>query len=109
MKPVSILWVGLATVVLIVTLYFFDNRPNSDIEVFLIWSMLLLSFPSGLLIIFLFAGISYFLYHFFSVVIVTSYAELLLSWFTFSIVGYLQWFKLIPHLVAKWREKKKIH
>src|SRR5438445_4135511 len=58
----KIAWIGLSLIVLMVSLYV-DGLPNHDEDqhrgVLLVWGMLILSFPSGLLIPYLFVGLGY--------------------------------------------------
>jgi hypothetical protein len=57
--------------------------------------MLILSFPAALvvsLVHLLFGEV-------FSITIKTSYISLVLEWIGYFVLGYLQWFKLVPHLI----------
>lgn len=98
-------WIGFGVVILGFALYRFDGQPNSDIAVFLGWAMLVHAFPVGLIVSLLFAGISYFLYNSFSVDVKVGYFYLLVVWLVFFAAGYLQWFKLLPSLIARFRRK----
>ena len=100
-------WIGVTVFVLLVTLYSFDGKPNSDSGIFLAWAMLFLSFPSGGIFALLFSMTSTLLYEHFSITIYTTYLSLLLSWTGFFVCGYLQWFKLVPYLITKLRALKK--
>lgn len=61
--------------------------------------MLILSFPAGLAI----SAMHYALGAVFSITIETSYLSLALEWVAYFILGYLQWFKLVPYLVVRLR------
>jgi len=98
-------WIGLGVVILGFAFYLFDGKPNSDIAMFLGWAMLVHSFPVGLIVSLLFAGISYLLYNSFSVDVKVGYLYLLVVWLVFFAAGYFQWFKLLPSLIAKFRRK----
>jgi hypothetical protein len=102
-KIIKALWIGAAVFVLFITLYGFDGKPNSDIETLLGWYMLALSFPSGLLVSLVFVV----LYDGLSITVETSYLEVVLVWIGFFALGYLQWFKLLPYLIAKLRGLRK--
>lgn len=106
-KIMKVVWVGFTLLILLVTLYAFDDKPNSDIDIFLSWSMLVLSFPAGLIFALLFTGISILLGKYFSMVIYTTYLYLGLSWLILFVLGYLQWFKLMPYLVGRLCELKR--
>ena len=93
MKVLKALWIGATVFVLAVTLYAFDGKPNSDIWIFLTWLMLILSFPAGLVgsLVYSVLGVNF------------SYLSLALMWAGYFVLGYLQWFKLVPYLIAKLR------
>jgi hypothetical protein len=112
MRAAKLGWVGLCILILAVSLYLGDPGVKRDIDIFLVWSMLVLCFPSSGLIVLLFAGASYLLYQHFSIApsaerATTFYAYLFLTWLAFFVVGYIQWFKLLPYLIAKLRARKK--
>ena len=100
------LWLGTAVLVLFVTLYAFDGKPNSDIGIFLVWSMLFISFPASLIYAGLFSVVALIMETFLSTPIPTTYLSLTIDWVAFFILGYLQWFKLIPYVVTKLRGQK---
>lgn len=95
-------WICIALFILFVTLYGFDGKPNSDIGVILAWYMLFLSFPAGMIV----QLIHIVLYELFSVTFYTNYPYLVLVWSGFFVSGYLQWFKLLPYLIEKWRGRR---
>jgi hypothetical protein len=99
----------MVTVVLIITLLFFDGRKNSDIEDFLVYSMFLLTFPSGIII----SGLMFIIFYFFmsvfsieDIMYDVNYVYLILVWFFLFIPGYIQWFFLIPITCRKYQDKK---
>ena len=104
---VKIGWIFLCVIVLMVTLDKFDHRPDSDISDFLIWSMLVLSAPSGILILLLNASLAYILYSALAITIPTTYLTLSVTWLLFFIIGYAQWFYLLPRVAAKSRASTK--
>jgi hypothetical protein len=103
MKIIKALWIGATLFVLFVTLYAHDDKPFSDIWIFLTWLMLILSFPAGLVV----SAAHYALGAGFSITLKTSYLSLALEWSAYFILGYLQWFKLVPYLIAKLRTLRK--
>lgn len=106
MRYLKIIWICAAIAVLTASLYFFDGKPNSDVDVFLTWAMLALSFPIGIACSLIFAGLTYGLYNLAAITISTSYAWILFSWFVFFIAGYWQWFILVPKWSRKFRKKE---
>jgi hypothetical protein len=103
MKIIKALWIAATVFVLAVSLYAFDGKPNSDIGIFFAWYMLALSFPGSLLVPLVHVA----LYDGLSITVETSYLSLVLDWVGFFVLGYLQWFKLLPYLVAKLRGLSK--
>lgn len=97
---VKVLWVGGSLFVLFVTLFFYDGKPLSDIWIFLTRLMVILSFPAGLAV----SIMHYALGAVFSITVETSYLSLALEWFMYFVLGYIQWFVLLPWL---WRKGKK--
>ena len=79
------IWITLTVLVLFVSLYGFDGKPNSDIGIFFTWSMLILAFPSSLLVALFFAGLSIAVEELFSAVIPTSYWSLSVGWVCFLV------------------------
>lgn len=102
-KIIKSIWITAAVFVLAVTLYAFDGKPNSDIDVLLVWCMLALSFPSGLLV----PLVGVVLYDGLSITVETSYLEIVFTWIGCFALGYLQWFKLLPYLITKLRGLRK--
>jgi len=98
-KIIIALWAGATVLVLAITLYAFDGTSNSDIGIFFGWCMLALSFPGSLLIPLVHVA----LYDGLSIMIETSYLSLVLDWLGFFVIGYVQWFVLLPWL---WRKCK---
>lgn len=100
MKIIKALWIGATFFVLFVTLYAYDGKSFSDIWVFLTWLMLILSCPAGLFV----SAVHYALGVGFSITLKTSYLSLTLEWAAYFVLGYLQWFKLVPYLSVKLRD-----
>lgn len=91
----KISWLGVAFLVLVITLLFFDGRSNSDIEDFLVYSMLLLTFPIGIIA----SGLVFIVLYFFvsalyieEITFSVGYVYLIFEWLFLLIVGYIQWF-----------------
>lgn len=91
-------WIAIVLVVLLITLYAFDGKPHSDIWVVLTWSMLVLSFPASLLVSLARMVLS--------MATETSYLSLTLEWAAYFILGYWQWFVLLPWLWRKWKTRQ---
>lgn len=67
--------------------------------------MALPSLPSGILWWLLVSGTAYAL-SLVGIEIGTSAVADLIVWLGFVVVGYLQWFKLVPWLIARWRSRR---
>jgi hypothetical protein len=106
LKIAKVAWITLTVLVLFVSLYGFDAKPNSDIGIFFVWSMLILAFPSSLLVALFFTGLSIAIDELFSAVIPTSYWSLSVGWVCFFVAGYWQWFVLLPWLWRKWKTRR---
>ena len=101
MKTIKALWIGAAVFVLYVTIDGFYNTRDNDVWDVLAWLMLILSFPAGLvvsLVLWALGG--------FSIIGKTSYLSLALAWAGYFVLGYIQWLKFTPYLIAKLRALK---
>lgn len=96
-------WISLCVAVIIFVSSTGDpNHPDAyrDSGIILAYSMLTLSFPIGFVAAFLLAGIDYL----FGFGKLGFYISNFIAWFGFLILGYLQWFKLVPYLINKLRK-----
>ncbi|WP_320708485.1 hypothetical protein, partial [Enterobacter cloacae] len=101
----KIFWLCMVFLILVITLSFFDGQKNSDIEDFLIYSMLLLTFPSGII----FTGIAFIILYMLTffieeMVLNVGYIYLTIEWLFLVLVGYIQWFLLIPIIYKKYKD-----
>jgi len=106
MKIFKALWTMLAVIVLAVALYGYNGKPDSDIGIFLIWSMLILAFPSSVIVALLLTGLSIVTEKLFSKTIPTSYWWIVVTWLCFFAAGYWQWFVLSRRLWRKWKMRR---
>ncbi len=103
------LWVACSVAVLIATVYLYDGRPNSDVDLLLAYGMLALSFPVSLLLSTVVGVVGYLAYSMYGYVMETSYSSIVVTWTCLFVAGYLQWFKLVPWFIAKWRARRTSH
>ena len=101
-------WVLIAFAALVASLILFDGRPNSDADILLGYAMLALSFPMGMLMAATLSVLARMLVEAGGYVFTTSYLALIVEWLVFFIVGYLQWFVLVPR-VWRWWETRRAH
>lgn len=92
-------------IALVVTLRGYDGAPNSDSEDVLAWCMLALGFPSSLLFPAAFSLVAATRALLGGGEMVVSYWSLLASWFCLSVLGYVQWFVLLPVVIRKARAR----
>lgn len=96
------LWVFLSLTIYIFAVYFLEYKHTNDSEIFLIYAMLVVCFPLGLLAPLLLsllpntssAGISL--------------TWLTLEWFVFIFFGWIQWFIFVPRISNFIKRKKSI-
>ncbi len=108
MKYVKLCWLSLASIVLIVTLVLFDRRPNSHVDIFLLYSMAALGFPLSWFASALAAYLLYLIDSYTPLRISgSSYGELIFMWACCTAAGYYQWFYLVPSAFP--RKKRERH
>lgn len=86
-------WVTVALLVLILVLDIlaYDDKNGGETWLILTWLMLYLSFPAGALV-----SLGHMIIY-----IEVSYFSLLVEWYVYFVLGYLQWFVLIPYIFRK--------
>lgn len=97
-------WIGLCLVVIVFASAIASSiQPDAHkaAEIFFAYAMLTLSFPIGFLGPFFVSGLDYLL----NLEMLGFYGSNFVAWLVFFVLGYLQWFKLLPWLIAKWRSR----
>ena len=92
-------WIVLSFYVLFMGLYPFGGK-NTDVYVFLLYAMLLLTFPIGYLSWFIFLHISDLVNLLWDGVTFTG-PYFLIVWLVFFLPGFWQWFILVPYVSRK--------
>ena len=103
LKMAMWVWVGLSVVILIFVISLLYVRYGVGLQgasEAVGYPMLVLSFPSGLAFTYCYAGFSYL------VGPMPIQVDLFFFWLGFFVVGYLQWFKLIPFVIRKTRKNR---
>jgi len=77
------------------------GRAIRDTDIVVAYAMLLLSFPAGFAVAALFAGVGYFLYEAFGIIVPGGLANNVVAVIAFAVVGYAQWFIAVPSLYRK--------
>jgi hypothetical protein len=93
--------------VLVMTLFLYDPRTASDADLILVYGMLGLAFPSGFLVAAFVALLAYAEEATGVAIVNANYGRgtIALIWLCFVVVGYFQWFMLLPWLTRKWRAR----
>ena len=99
-------WVLIAIAALVASLLLFDGRTNSDVDILLGYAMLALSFPLGMVLAAMLSVFARLLFETEGFVFTTSYLWLIVEWLLLFVVGYLQWFTLLPWLWRKWKSRR---
>jgi hypothetical protein len=94
--------------VLVITLYLYDPQTAKDADLLLVYGMMAMAFPSGFLVAAFFALLAYAEESIGVPLINANYGRgtIVFMWLCFVVVGYLQWFRLLPWLMAKWRVRR---
>lgn len=100
-KSLKMIWIVLSAAVLAMTLFAFDGDPRSDAAIFFAWCMLFLSFPAGLFV----SLVHTFASETLGITIATSYVSIFIDWLGFLLLGYMQWFILLPGLWKRFRAR----
>ena len=92
-------WLACCFAVLAFSLFQIYVNDVEDATIVMVWSMVALSFPSGLLVGFLLGGLSYGLHRMgLDVTGDGGVAVSLALWMTFVAAGYFQWFIIVPKI-----------
>jgi len=101
-------WVVLSLAVLLYCQYVYDGKPNSDAEEVLILAMFVLSFPASFAAGAMAVAVAYVSEYILHTPVHTGRLEMVGVWFLFSILGYLQWFMLIPRAWLRWKNRPPV-
>jgi hypothetical protein len=105
MQVMRAAWLAVAVVCLAFVLYILLS-PGADAQTAAGWvlllTMLILTFPAGIIAIGFIA--------LYGLLVMPGRdmhsLDVVILWSAFVAVGYLQWFKLCPYLIEKWRKRK---
>lgn len=100
------LWMLAALIVLLVSLVTYNGESNSDADVLLAYGMLGLSFPIGLVVSIAAGFLGRIDYELTGHISAVSYSSIIMNWLVFFVVGYMQWFMLVPQLWRRWKAKR---
>ena len=92
---------------LVVTLVYSHSLSNSDMEVFLIYVMLVFAFPISIVVLIADSLLSNVLFDRFQITLEVSYLSIICKWMVYTALGYIQWFKICPHILNKLKGRSK--
>ena len=102
MPKVELVWFAACCVVLLVA---FQNTQNPEAAVLFTILMVVLTFPIGLILVWLLGSALAYLNQQFGVSLPEGAVMLFLLWVGFLAVGYIQWFRWVPYFYRKhWGE-----
>ena len=105
-RTLKLAWLVIWTAALVATLWGLTYESQRDVDLVLTWFMIVLSFPSSIVGIFIVSGLSYLWHEVFHVVAYEKSAGTIIAWLIFFLLGWLQWFVLTPWIVLKIRTRK---
>jgi len=105
-RTLKLAWLVIWSVALVATLWGTAYESQRDLDLVLTWFMIAFSFPSSLLGIFIAGGISYVWHEVFHLVAYAKSAGIIIPWFIFFSLGWLQWFVVTPWIFRKIQARK---
>lgn len=102
---VKIAWLSLAVLIAIPLVVTYNPTANRDNDIVLLYALLALTFPTGLVVAALYALVGYTLEVLFSVPLPVGRFALIVDCVVFLIAGYLQWFVVFPSIWTALRKK----
>lgn len=96
------LWLTIQLIILLVTSYYIFTSNHENVEVLFVGIESILIFPAGLITFYLneiFNVHHYFLSH------ISFFLFVFVNWIFYTVVGYIQWFILLPKMINKCKEE----
>jgi hypothetical protein len=100
------LWISIQLIILLVSAYYIFTCNHENVEALFIGIESILVFPAGLITLYfneIFQAHHYFLSH------ETFFLYIFFNWILFSVIGYLQWFVLLPKMINKCKKDGCLH
>ena len=95
------LWISFQLIILLVSAYYIFNSNHENVEVLFVGIESLLIMPAGIITLYLnetFHVYNYFLTH------ESFFLFVFINWVIYSIVGYIQWFVIVPRMIDKCKQ-----
>lgn len=106
-RTLNTAWFVIWCAALLVTLWGTTYQSQRDLDLVLTWFMIVISFPSSLLTVFITSGLSYLWHEVFHFVGYSKIAEIIINWLIFVSVGWFQWFVVVPWIISKVRKRHR--
>ena len=100
------LWVSIQLIILLVSAYYIFTCNHENVEALFIGIESILVFPAGLITLYfndIFQAHHYFSTH------ETFFIYIFFNWILFSVIGYLQWFVVLPKMINKCKKDGCLH
>lgn len=99
-------WLAICVVALIGAVRGYQGKSDWKMEEGLAFEMLVLGFPSSLLVVLGFVTAGFLLQQFGVSLPTSSRAEMIMTWLIFVMAGCIQWFFVLPYLIRRWRNSR---
>jgi hypothetical protein len=103
---VRAVWVALCLALLVMAELMFDGSPNSDAGLVMCYALSALGLPLALAGYLALGGVAMALESASGIFLSESRLLILVEWTVFSGLGYIQWFRLLPWAVRRWRARR---
>lgn len=100
------LWLSVQTIILLVASYYIFTSNHENVETLFVAIESLLIFPAGMITLYLndiFNAHHYFVSH------ESFFLFVFINWIFYTVVGYIQWFVLLPKMINKCKEEGCLH
>jgi hypothetical protein len=105
-RVLKIVWIAIWLIALVTTLWGKMYESQHDLDLVLTWLMIGLGFPCSVLGVLIVSGVSYVWENAFHSLGSTQSVAIIISWFVFFTVGWIQWFVVIPWSIRKVRRRR---
>jgi len=100
------LWITIQLIILLITSYYIFTSNHENVETLFVAIESVLIFPAGIITLYLneiFNAYDYFVSH------ESFFLFVLFNWILYTLIGYIQWFILLPKMINKCKEDGCLH
>ncbi|GAA5786520.1 hypothetical protein [Chitiniphilus shinanonensis] len=101
----KLIWLAMVLFILIGCLSLYDEKIQNDIDILLAYLLLLISFPTGPVVLVLIGFAGKIANSEYGVVFEVNYVSMLFEWAFFSLIIYFQWFIFFPWMWKKFKNE----